>query len=715
MFDESIDPSILIEFIDESLDSLAELPQLFIEMEQKPHDRDIIDTIFRPVHSIKGNSAFFGMLKLKKLTHEMETTLDKCRKGELIATADITNILLKGLDQINSIFTRVREGKSEIEHQDAYNYLLEEVISTQTDPKNDHSPEAALKGIEELLTSEVLQNTKEHDKLKDIYESLCALNGHESNEPNESDTLQQILDITTLPIDDLLDDKDVEKVETLLQELKEQISNDQGKALYDEIMEEYDTFVNAIGFDSLFAGLISDKLTELRKMDCLKEIDAPLENSIEEVELPLESPDETVEEQVNTDAKPIENSSKTMRIPEQTIDEFLNFIGELVVVREMYDHLRLKFEEEGIRPELTTELRRYTDNFRQVSDELERSCMNVRKQPIKTIMQKVPRIVREVANHLNKEIDVKINGDNLSIDKSLIGVLEAPIVHMIRNAADHGIEHPEARIASGKPQNGCITINVTDDDDSIFISINDNGKGLDFDALRAKGIELGIFREDQTLSEEEISQVIFYSGVSTAEKVTDISGRGVGMDVVKRYIESAGGSIKLSSITGQGSEFLITMRKSITTQIINGLIFKLDNTTYVIPLKYVVESFPPTPENFCNVYDKVEHIERHNALIPVLRLRELFNAQEEKTRSKTEGILIVVDHNGKRLAVMADQILNIQQVVLKSLKGLHTYKELITGGALRGDGYISLILNVEYILSHNALQKQDPELLNCES
>ena len=175
------------------------------------------------------------------------------------------------------------------------------------------------------------------------------------------------------------------------------------------------------------------------------------------------------------------------------------------------------------------------------------------------------------------------------------------------------------------------------------------------------------------------------------------------MDVVKRYVENAGGSIQISSVTGQGSKFKITMRKSITTQIIDGLSFLLNDTYYVIPLKYVVESFPPTPQKFCSVYDSVEHIKRHGVIIPVLRLRELFNPKASHSRPQDKGILIVIDYNGKRLALLVDKIVNIQQVVLKKLKGLQLHKDIFCGGALRGDGYISLILDVEYILNNTSL------------
>lgn len=387
-----------------------------------------------------------------------------------------------------------------------------------------------------------------------------------------------------------------------------------------------------------------------------------------------------------------------MRVPEDTIDEFLNFVGELVVVREMYDHLRLHFEEEGVEPELTSELRRYTDNFRQVSGELERTCMNIRKQPIKTIIQKIPRIVRDVASACDKKINVEIHGDGISVDKSLIGILEAPLVHMTRNAADHGIETIDERFNAGKSEVGLIKIDVTEDDEYLFICISDNGKGLNFEALRQKGIAMGVFREEDKLTEQDISQIIFMSGVSTAAEVTDVSGRGVGMDVVKKYIEGAGGQIHIQSVTGEGSQFTIQMRKSITTQIIDGLILKLNETHYVIPLKYVVESFPPESANFCNAYDKFEHIKRYDVLLPVVRLNEIFSGMAEEVRHKDNGILIVVDYNGHKVALLVDEIVNIQQVVLKQLKGLHMNKELFTGGALRGDGYISLILNIEKLI-----------------
>ena len=722
MFDDSIDPSILAEFIDESMESVETLPQLFIQMEKEPQNSEIINAIFRPVHSIKGASAFFGMLKLKNLTHEMETTLDLCRNHELVPDKRIIDILLKGLDEIIAIFDRIRNGENEVNDEDAFNTLVDEVKSSQ---EASGSGEADLSKIANnilmVLNSGILEGSEEkvllEESLFQLNQLYCPINKG-TEEVSKGGTLNLytlILKWIDMNNSDLEGDE-CEELTDMIKSLAEYMNNDAAKELYSKLNEEYDVLIFTVGLDDLLKSLIKEKIEQLQLLQPLEDETKEVieeETPIEEL-IPLEENQEEPEEkvEVSTTAKEesVDNkSNKTMRVPEDTIDEFLNFVGELVVVREMYDHLRLHFEEEGVKPELTSELRRYTDNFRQVSGELERTCMNIRKQPIKLILQKIPRIVRDVASTCGKKINVEIKGDNISVDKSLIGILEAPLVHMTRNAADHGIETVEERVKAGKDEAGLIKINVTEDDEFLFIEISDNGKGLNFEALKQKGISMGVFGENDNPTEDEIAQIIFHSGVSTAQKVTDISGRGVGMDVVKKYIEGAGGVVQINSVTGKGSTFTIQMRKSITTQIIDGLVLKLADTHYVIPLKYVLESFPPEPENFCNVYDKIEHIKRHELLLPVVRLSEIFNGIAEAQRERDKGILIVVDYNGTKIALLADEITNIQQVVLKPLKGLHMNKALFTGGALRGDGYISLILNIEQLVNERAELLVTPE------
>lgn len=726
MFDDSIDPSILAEFVDESLDSLEALPSLFIEMENNPQDTEVINAIFRPVHSIKGNSAFFGLLKLKNITHEMETTLDLCRKHELTPNQKIIDILLKGLDEVHTIFDRIRNGEKEVTNEEEFNSLVEEIRSSQEIEEQEISvlPDFGIlaANLQSVLDSGILEGSKEKElvlsSLKMVEQLYCPLEKSPEiieEKAKDENLYAQILSWIEQSGDDDLEEDQCSELSQLFDSLGEMLKTAEAQEFYAKLREEYDTFIATIGLDSLLRELLKEKIGTLMELHPLESEDTgesanalnlealiPLEEEeIEEIEEvhEIKSAEMTPATPVSEEKKEQKTAAKTMRVPEDTIDEFLNFVGELVVVREMYDHLRLHFEEEGVQPELTSELRRYTDNFRQVSGELERTCMNIRKQPIKTIIQKIPRIVRDVASACGKKINVEISGDDISVDKSLIGILEAPLVHMTRNAADHGIETVQQRLDSGKEEAGLIKIDVTEDDEYLFINISDNGKGLNYEALKNKGISLGVFKPDDKPSEEEISQIIFMSGVSTAEKVTDISGRGVGMDVVKKYIEGAGGLIQIKSVSGEGSQFTIQMRKSITTQIIDGLILKLNETHYVIPLKYVVESFPPEAENFCNAYDKYEHIKRYDQLLPVVRLSEIFSGLPDSQRNKDKGILIVVDYNNSKIALLVDQIINIQQVVLKPLHGLHMNKELFTGGALRGDGYISLILNIEKLVN----------------
>lgn len=687
MSELELDISLLMEFLDESEETLQSLPEIFIQLENEPGNLNLINQIFRPVHSVKGNSAFFGLLKVKHLAHEMENLLDALRKSELAVSSDMISALLEGIEKLQEIFVRVRNSENELKEENELEKLLLKIKSFFKSGEYDTAAiREVLEDIEPLLTSTILKDSQElllineaYSKLKKMCPDNTAVSSSSSNNP-----IQRILDILSENFEDNLEDEKSKAVLQELEEIKKRVQQENEIKIIEECIENYYTMTSSIGFDPLLGEVIVDAMQALQALNAL-------------VEPEEEKHDEGNKKTAIEKPSPTSRSAKTMRVPEDSIDHFLNYVGELIVVREMFDHLRRQYEHETSYNELMSQYKRHLETFHTISSELEKSCMQIRKQPIKNLIQKMPKIIRDVAAETNKKITTEIQGDELSVDKSLIGILESPLVHMIRNAADHGIELPEEREENGKDPAGVIKITCSEDEENLFISISDNGKGLDFKALHKKGIKNGLFRETEKVSQKQISQVIFMPGVSTAKEITDISGRGVGMDVVKSSIEEAGGKIEIESEHGLGSTFTLIMPKSVTTQIIQGFIVTVSGNNYVIPVKHVIESFPPSSSMIKKVHNKAEFVERHDNIVPVIRLKQLYH--ETSKESLEEGILVLVDYNGQKLALHVDSIVGIQQIVLKGLKGFKMNKEFFSGGALMGDGYVSLVMNVEKLFS----------------
>lgn len=300
-----------------------------------------------------------------------------------------------------------------------------------------------------------------------------------------------------------------------------------------------------------------------------------------------------------------------------------------------------------------------------------------------------------------KDIALIITGEKIEIDKSLVDTLEAPIVHMTRNAADHGIELPADRIKKGKNPQGCIEVKVVETDDEISLSISDDGAGLRLDAIRDKAKAMGLIATDRSsMSEKEIIEFLFMSGVSTAEKVTEVSGRGVGMDVVKRNIESAGGSIKVKTERDRGTSFTMVLPKSVTTQIIDGFVIACQGILCVIPVKSVIETFEFKSEYCHSRRSGHQSIQHGHTIYPLIFLAELFSDRLGASSAELRHHVVIVAEKEQKLALVVEQLVGLQQVVMKDLSGLSFNAELFSGAAIMGDGNIALVLDPSRVRSH---------------
>jgi two-component system chemotaxis sensor kinase CheA len=492
--------------------------------------------------------------------------------------------------------------------------------------------------------------------------------------------LQSLVCLLLNPAKGILSEDQCGEIERNLMSLDDSFHDAPRKKLLEEVTTDFYIYQKSVGLDPLLREALFNKLALFpeESLPCIPEQDLPSEET----------------------SQP--GPSKTMRVSEASVDQFLSYVGELVVVEEMYASLELQMLEGKLSiRDITAALRKTTEIFKGLSRQLQRSIMEIRKVPISNLFQRMPKIVHDVAKEKNKDIEIKIENGHLLVDKNLVEKMEAPLMHMVRNAADHGIEPPAVRVSQGKPELGTIVLTAEEVGETIRVTIVDDGAGLNLEKIRERALELGILDPQATLSEQRIIDVMFHSGVSTADEVSDISGRGVGMDVVKKNIDEAGGSIRTSTTAGKGTTFTLTLPSSVTTQIIQGFIVRAGSKRCIIPLDTVNSSLSYSSANISSVKGRQQVLNHNNHLIPVSRLRNLIDPDfsHGETQNDNTGIIVVTQAGGMEKAYVVDAVEGIRQVVVKPIHKVGGCEaRVMSGGAVMGDGTVALILDMEKIM-----------------
>lgn len=704
-----IDPELLGEFIDEATEGLAAIPDLLVRLERQPSDMEIVQEIFRPVHSLKGNAAFFDLAKIALLSHELETLLDLVRKGVLRIESTLVGTLLAGVDLLAEMLGRVRCGESELandEQESLFIKLLESVKETYLAAKSGDAK--VWESIFEDLTAirkNLPDGSKELKKrLDSVIFNLEPLRPEKQKKQTEKVSpwktfgkpAGRILEILFEPLGDVLEEKTSKEVLMLLQEMLDIAGESPARAIIADALETCCVFAGAGGFDSLCREVVLDKLKELGIEDrrTEKSMDEGTHGTSRDSGMGKNNAGPSAAEADSLSKTPIK---KTMRVAENHIDTFLAYVGEFLVVRDMFANLGRKIIAHVSDRNILAEFRRANETFSSLSNDLQKSIMDVRKVSVKPLLQKVTRIVRDVAKNSGKEITVELRGEEVEVDKSLVDLLDAPLVHIVRNAADHGIEAPGEREESGKNPVGNIVVEISEDEESLVLTISDDGGGLDFAAIRAKAESMGLISGGEYSKEDEIADVIFISGLSTAEKITEVSGRGVGLDVVKRMVDEAGGTIAVKSLKGEGCSFRITLSKAVTTQIMSAYLIGIDGQPFMLPLDRIGETCEAIIGELKSVNENNRCFVRNNEVIPLLPLKETlgFNGSEN---SSDRIVIVTVNSADKRVGLIVDEVLGVQQVVLRQIDGLESSR-WIQEGALLGDGSVALMLDVDRLVN----------------
>lgn len=648
-------------FLEESMDNLQILNESLLELEKNPNDVDKVNEIFRVAHTIKGMAATMGFTDIAELTHKMEDVLSKFREGQLNVTQEVVTVLFDCLDTLERIVSNIEEGADSSIDIEAIIKSLHNISQVKD--------VAANKEIETLVTLEKDNCSME---LNDYDMSII-------KQAQEKDFNAIELSIT-LSENTLLKSaraflivKDLEEIGEIIKSKPstEDIENEDFELQLDFVLittsseDEVKKLVENISE----VRMVKTKLIEFQKIE---------ESAVKPKEVKLEPKETSEEKKKSVKKEGNKKSHQSVRVDLERIDKLMNMVSELVIYRTRLEQIVVDHKSSDLTETLEQVGRTTTD--------LQDLVMKIRMLPLDTVFNRFPRMIRDISVELNKEINFVIEGAETELDRTVIDEIGEPLIHLLRNAADHGIETKEERIAKGKPAVGTIKLVAYQEGTKALIKVIDDGAGINVEKVKAKAERVGINTEG--LSNDDIKNLIFAQGFSTNEVVTDISGRGVGMDVVRAKVSALGGTVDLISEEGKGSTFVI--RLPLTLQIIQALLVNVGNETLAISLGFIDRVIDYKKDNIKKSNGKEVIIYRDD-VIPLVRLNERLNIESVDTEKK---FVIIVKVGEKTIGLLVDSLMGQQEIVIKPLgKTLSSLKEYI-GATILGNGLVTLILDV---------------------
>ncbi|MCT7524748.1 chemotaxis protein CheA [Aliarcobacter cryaerophilus] len=629
---------------------------------------DEMGQLFRDVHTLKGSGASVELAFFAEFTHDVENLMDKLRSHKIEYQPEMAETLIDGLDVMKEILElEVSNQINREKFQELTSSLLEEIRA---------------------YSNGSTTNKKEEEQITQSVKVLEKIDTPISDEKEEfgffSDDLNSQRDRKDMPFGIFEDDDTDDKNIGFYDEELENISNntDDNKFKIDENKENF-------GFFDGMEKISPNSIMEINDI----ESETSNKNKIAEQEkkdLPTTVSRRAKENSDDTEKKSISNNNNSIRVNLDKIDLLMNNVGDLVITNAMLTQFSSTIEESKTRGSVLERLELLERHIRDMQD----SIMSIRMVPMDSIYSKFPKVVRDISKKLGKKVEFKHYGDNVEIDKAMIEGLTDPLMHIIRNSLDHGIEMPEDRIKAGKSDTGTISISAEQANGQMIITIEDDGKGVDSERVAQKALEKGQIDENQfaSMSHNDKALLIFGAGLSTAEQITDISGRGVGMDVVKTNIHKLGGIIKLDTELGKGT--VITIMLPLTLAILDGLDIRVGDQKYILPLSSIVESLQPTANMIKKIGDGTQDLLMlREEFIPVVKLHKLFGLKKSFEKLE-DGMLIVVKSGNTKVALSIDEFLNQHQVVVKPLDKNFRSVQGIGAATVRGDGSIGLILDV---------------------
>lgn len=655
----AIDTSQFLEaFYEESFDGLDIMEAGLLSLDNNGTDLECINNIFRAAHSIKGGGATFGLTRVASFTHLLETLLDEMRDGRREVGADAVDLLLKCVDCLRDMLINMRQCRDEepgqTEHLKAQLAGMIGAAAPAVAPGFNAAARAPQEG-ESGAVWQIRFCPRPHlfrtgnDPLRIIRELA------------ELGTLTAEVNIDSVPPFENLDPEECHLAWNL---------NLKGHAARRSVEE-------------VFAWVADDCELEISEGDAPRTESPP---GADAGRTGGPSPERRGADRRKADRRGSGTESGSIRVGIEKIDSVINLVGELVITQSMLSTLGESFDIGQLQ-----QLKEGLDQLSRNTRELQENVMRMRMLPISFVFNRFPRMVRDVSVQLGKHVNLELHGEGTELDKTLLEMIGDPLVHLVRNALDHGIEDPDTRRAAGKPEAGALRLNAYHKGGNIVIEIGDDGAGLNLERILAKARDRGLAESGRVPSDAEIQEFIFHPGFSTADVVNDLSGRGVGMDVVQRNIRSLGGNVEIQSGAGVGTTF--TVRLPLTLSILDGQLVRVGEDTYVIPLVSIVESLQVCSGNIKVIAGEAELYRLRDDYIPVMRLHGLFGMSVQD--AGLEGaLMVVVEGDGRKAGILVDDLLGQQQVVVKSLETNFQRIEGMSGATILGDGTVALIMDV---------------------
>jgi two-component system chemotaxis sensor kinase CheA len=713
------DEEILQDFLVEAGEILELLSEQLVDLEQRPDDYDLLNAIFRGFHTVKGGAGFLQLNPLVDCCHEAENVFDILRNGKRKVTSDLMDVILQALDTVNEMFDAVRNGQPPVP---ATPELLA-TLNTLSKPESQAAPAEPEPVAEEPVVEPASEaadvvdsfaNSESEDITDDEFEQLLdALDGSEPTakaEETSSGDGDVFFDVSDEPaVEETNDEITEDEFEALLDQI-----HGSGQGAPEEKSATPSSAEAASGNDDLITDSEFEDLLDRLHGNGANPADAvaKTESVAEKIEAPkaaapkaeapkAEAPKAAPAAKPSAPAKAAKPPGKsadappaaetTVRVDTKRLDDIMNMVGELVLVRNRLVRLGLKSNDES--------MQKAVSNLDVVTADLQSSVMKTRMQPIKKVFGRFPRVVRDLARSLKKEINLELRGEETDLDKNLVEALADPLVHLVRNAVDHGVEMPDDREASGKPRVGVVVLAAEQEGDHILLSIEDDGGGMDADVLRNKAVEKGMMEQDAAdrLSDNECYNLIFAPGFSTKDEISEVSGRGVGMDVVKTKITQLNGTLNIDSTLGKGTR--IEIKVPLTLAIMPTLMVMLKDQAFAFPLVSVNEIFHLDLSQ-TNVVDGQEVIVVRDKAIPLFHLKRWLVKGEAHSKVDESAHVLVVSIGNQRAGFVVDQLIGQEEVVIKPLGAMLHGTAGISGATITGDGRIALILDVPSMLQH---------------
>ncbi len=674
-------------FCDETEEQLELLDNALVQLEGEP-DPDLVQQIFRAAHTLKGSSATIGHKKMAQLTHAMETVLDAVRQGKRRPSREMVDALLAGLDALRIL---AREVTTRVDSGTEIGQLETDLLAILA--TGEGAP-GATDGIGPLVANAYIITAE----LATAVEREC--------EQGRIACLVEVEIAPDCPLPSIRSYQVVQELEALgtvhcswpdkasiesgggefhvAALLTENVGEEQIQAALATISDVTAAKVTALSGAEV-ASLVSSQRSVENAPRRLAAV-GPAEHGAPPQDIPRAAPPK---------------SGQSVRIDVERLDGLMNLVGELVIDRTRLQQIREQLSvvlKDAKLTKLTENFQETASHLARITDELQEEIMRSRMLPVRSVLTRLPRVVRDVAAKCGKRVELMTSGEETELDRSVIEELSDPLVHILRNAVDHGIETPEERRAAGKPESGTIWVSAWNQETYIYLSVRDDGKGIDTGALRRKAIERGLVGREiaESASEESVLQYIFFAGLSTAKALSDVSGRGVGMDIVRTNIERLNGQIQVRSVAGEGSEFIIQLPLTLATT--KALMVVANETVYALPLVSVTEALAEHNADIHSVAGGTKTLRLRGRLLPMINLAE---ALGDGAGSGEDGTRFVVAarHGERQVAFVVDRLLGEQDVVVKSLGGLIGNRKGLTGATILGDGSLGLIIDIASLVA----------------